>query len=170
MDPAEISAPDLVAVVRAAGQAGLPYVVIGGFAVIAHGHVRATRDSDLLIPDGEDTDRAALSFLGAIHATRVSDEAPVKLADIAEREHLRVNTDHGLVDLLRGGVAPLDFETVHGGATDVVLGDQTVRIASLRSIVGFKRLAGRPQDRADLAELEAIHGKLPIDSIPGLDS
>lgn len=29
--------------------------------------------------------------------------------------------------------------------------------------------AGRPQDRLDLTELEAIHGELPIDPIPGLD-
>lgn len=123
--------------------------MIGGFAVIAHGCVRATRDSDLLIPDGDDADRFALDFLTAIGATRLSDGAPVKPADIAGREHLCVSTDHGLVDLLGG---------------------QTVRIASLRSLVGLKRLADRPQDRADLAELEAIHGKLPIDPIPGLDS
>jgi len=37
-------------------------------------------------------------------------------------------------------------------------------------VVGFKRLAGRPQDRLDLTELEAIHGELPLESIPGLDS
>ena len=44
------------------------------------------------------------------------------------------------------------------------------RFASLRSIVGFKRLADRPQDRRDLEELESFHGELPIDPIPGLDS
>ncbi len=37
-------------------------------------------------------------------------------------------------------------------------------------IGGFKRLAGRPQDRRDLEELEAFHGELPIEPIPGLDS
>lgn len=44
------------------------------------------------------------------------------------------------------------------------------RVAGLASLVGFKRLAGRPQDRADLIELEAIHGELPVDPIPGLDT
>jgi hypothetical protein len=39
----------------------------------------------------------------------------------------------------------------------------------LPSIVGFKRLGGRPQDRLDLSELEALHGELPIGPIPGLD-
>ncbi len=39
------------------------------------------------------------------------------------------------------------------------------------AVVRFlKRLAGRPQDRLDLSELEAIHGELPLEPIPGLDS
>jgi hypothetical protein len=50
------------------------------------------------------------------------------------------------------------------------IGGQTAPIANLRSIVGFKRLAGRPQDKRDLEELEAFHGELPIDPIPGLDT
>ena len=37
-------------------------------------------------------------------------------------------------------------------------------------IGGFKRLAGRPRDRNDLEELEAFHGELPIDPIPGIDT
>lgn len=43
-------------------------------------------------------------------------------------------------------------------------------VAELRSIVGFKRLADRPRDRNDLLALEEIHGKLPVDPIPGLDT
>ena len=42
--------------------------------------------------------------------------------------------------------------------------------ASLRSLVGFKRLAGRPQDRVDLEHLQRVNGDLPIDPIPGLDN
>jgi hypothetical protein len=42
--------------------------------------------------------------------------------------------------------------------------------ASLRSIVGFKRLSDRPRDRNDLLGLAEIHGDLPEDPIPGLDS
>ncbi|HWM54927.1 MAG TPA: hypothetical protein VNO20_06025 [Solirubrobacterales bacterium] len=40
----------------------------------------------------------------------------------------------------------------------------------LQGIAGFKRLARRPQDRIDLEELEAIHGELPVESIPGIDT
>lgn len=36
--------------------------------------------------------------------------------------------------------------------------------------VSLKRLAGRPRDKADLDELREIHGELPIDPLPGVDS
>lgn len=144
-------------------------MVIGGFSVIAHGYVRATRDSDLLIPDGHAADEAAHRFLTSVGAARVRDGQPVELADVAGREHLRVHSRHGLIDLVRGGLPPLDFETVDRAASDVELFGETVRIASLESVVGFKRLAGRPQDDADLRELEAIYGQLPVTPIPGLD-
>jgi hypothetical protein len=55
------------------------------------------------------------------------------------------------------------------GLEHVVIGGFSV-VAALPSVVGFKRLAGRPQDKMDLAELEAIYGELPLDPIPGLDS
>lgn len=101
----EFSGPDLAGVVADAKAVGLDYVVIGGFSVIYHGHVRATKDSDLLVPDGPEADEAS------------------------------------------------------------------VRIAGLASVVGFKRLAHRPDpDRSDLRNLEAIHGPLPIEPIPGLDN
>jgi hypothetical protein len=105
----ELSGPDLAGAVADADAVELDYVVIGGFSVIYHGHVRATKDSDLLVPDGPDADAAVLRFL------------------------------------------------------------ERVRVAALASVVGFKRLAGRPQDRLDLAELEALYGPLPIEPIPGLD-
>jgi hypothetical protein len=144
-------------------------VVIGGFSVVAHGYVRATRDSDLLIPDGRAADEAAYSFLTSIGATRLRDSQPVELEDVAGREHLRAHSRHGLIDLIRGGLPPLDFETVDQSASDVELFGETVRVASLESVVGFKRLAGRPHDHGDLRELEAIYGQLPTMPIPGLD-
>jgi hypothetical protein len=43
-------------------------------------------------------------------------------------------------------------------------------VAGLSSIVGFKRLAGRPRDRNDLIGLAEVHGELPVEPIPGLDN
>jgi hypothetical protein len=71
MAPGEIRGPDLAGVVAAANEVGLEHVVIGGFAVIAHGYFRATKDSDLLVPDGSEADGAILRFLERIGARAV---------------------------------------------------------------------------------------------------
>lgn len=169
MSLAEPSGPDLVGVVRDANKAALPFVVVGGFSVIANGYVRATNDSDLLVPDGADANQAVLRFVQLVDATRGYDGKIVTAEDVGREEHLRLATKHGIVDIMRGGLPPLDYETVAGYAVPTEVGSEVAPIAALRSIIGFKRLAGRPRDRNDLEELKAFHGELPIDRIPGLD-
>jgi hypothetical protein len=170
MPPREPSGPDLSGVVADANAAGLEYVVIGGFSVIYHGYIRATKDSDLLVPDGVEGNEATLRFLGRIDAMRLSDGKRLTAQDVADAENLRVDSRHGIIDIMRGGLPPLDFATVSKRALDFDIEGQHARVASLPSVVGFKRLAARPQDKADLAELEAIYGELPIEPIPGLDT
>ncbi len=67
-----------------------------------------------------------------------SDGKVLAAGDIENANHFRVDSRHGVIDIMRGG---------------------------LRS-VGFKRLANRGQDRLDLEALEQVNGKLPIDPIP----
>jgi hypothetical protein len=166
----EIQGPDLAGVVADATAAGLPHVVIDGFAVIAHGYPRSTKDSDLLVPDGEDGDAAIARFFDLAAARRYSDGKTLTSEDISGAQHLRVETRHGVVDVMRGGLPPLDFDTVSARATTASFRGGEVRVAALASIVGFKRLAGREQDRADLEALERVNGELPFEPIPGLDS
>jgi hypothetical protein len=165
----ELSGPDLSGVVADADAVGLDYVVIGGFSVIYHGYVRATKDTDLLVPDGPEADAAVLRFLEQVDGKRLRDEKVLTSEEVAAAEHLRISSRHGIVDIMRGGLPPLDYDTVARHAETTDWDGQPVRVAALSSVVGFKRLAGRPQDRMDLAELEAIYDRLPVDPIPGLD-
>jgi hypothetical protein len=73
-------------------------------------------------------------------------------------------------DVLRGGLPPLDYETVEKHAIPADYGGVEFLLAGLSSIVGFKRLADRPRDRNDLIGLAEIHGELPLDPIPGVDN
>ena len=162
--------PELDVAAGAMLGAGARFVVIGGFAVIANRFVRATEDVDFLVPDDPANDRRVLAALRKLGGIRQRDAVPVRDEHLLGQEHLRVVTDAGLIDLLRGGTPPLDFETVASDAIQADYGGLVFPVASLRSIVGFKRLADRPQDRQDLERLAEIHGPLPADPIPGLDS
>lgn len=160
--------PDLQATVAALLRAGARFVVIGGFAVIANDYVRATEDVDALIPDDAANDAALDRALLSLGATW-PDGSPFEAGRLGAREHSRVYTSVGILDLLREGVEPLDFDSVARAAMSSDLGDGPFLVAGLESLVAFKRLAGRPRDRNDLQELEARHGPLPIVPIPGLD-
>lgn len=161
--------PELDVAAAAMVEAGARFVVVGGFAVIANRYVRATEDIDLLVPDDADNDRRVLAALHALNGVRYRDSEPLREEHLSSQTHLRATTSAGVIDVMRGGLPPLDFETVAERAMPANFGDVEFLVAGLSSIVGFKRLAGRPRDRNDLEELAEIHGELPSEPIPGLD-
>lgn len=162
--------PDLPGVVAAFTRAAAEHVVIGGFAVIANRHVRATEDIDLLIPEDPGNHPRVQAALEELGARLLVGGAAVSLDLLATRAHLRLDcAEHGVVDLLKEGEAPLDYASVSADAIAVTVQGVPMRFAGLASLVAFKRLAARPRDRADLAELERIHGPLPMLVLPGVD-
>jgi Nucleotidyl transferase AbiEii toxin, Type IV TA system len=164
------ASPELDVAVAAMAAESARFVVVGGFSVIANRFVRATEDIDFLAPDDDDNDRRILKALIALGGTRLRDDEPLEEKHLIDQTHLRAKTDAGVIDIIRGGLPPLDFETVEKRAMRADYGGAEFLVAGLSSIVGFKRLAGRPRDRNDLIGLEEIHGELPVEEIPGLDS
>jgi hypothetical protein len=51
---------------------------------------------------------------------------------------------------------PLPFEIFWSRSEEFNLTGTTVRVASIPDLIHLKRLAGRPQDLADIEKLEAI--------------
>ncbi len=168
-EPVAALDPELDVAVAALVAADARFVVVGGFAVIANRYVRATEDIDILIPDNVENDRRVLTALAQLRGVRFNDGAELSDEHLIGRAHLRAKTDAGLLDVLRGGLPPLDYETVEARSMPADYGGVAFQIAGLSSIVAFKRLANRPRDRNDLAELEEVHGPLPVEPIPGLD-
>ena len=162
--------PELDVAAAAMVEARARFVVIGGFAVIANRFIRATEDVDFLVPDDAANDRRVLTALRGLGGVRLRDEAPLREEHLFGQTHLRAKTRAGVIDIMRGGLPPLDYETVEQRALRADDDGVEFLVAGLSSIVGFKRLAGRPRDRNDLLGLEEIHGELPIEPIPGLDT
>jgi hypothetical protein len=162
--------PELDVAVAAMIEAGARFVVVGGFSVIANRFIRATEDVDFLVPDDAANDQRVLTALLKLDGVRLRDAAPLCDEHLRGQTHLRAKTRAGVIDIMRGGMPPLDYATVEERAMRADDGGVEFLVAGLSSIVGFKRLAGRPRDRNDLLGLEEIHGELPIEPIPGLDS
>jgi len=162
--------PKLDAATSAMVAANADFVVVGGFSVIANRFVRATEDIDFLVPDDDENDRRVLVALLELDGKRLRDGASLEESHLLGQPHLRATTNAGIIDIIRGGLPPLDYETVAARAMRAEYDGVEFLVAGLSSIVGFKRLAGRPRDRNDLIGLEEIHGSLPEEPIPGLDS
>lgn len=79
---------DLKTLCQSLNEHQVKYVVVGGFAVIHLGYIRATGDIDLLVEDSpENTERIrkALSYLKDSEAEKISD------TDLAEYQIVRVS-------------------------------------------------------------------------------
>lgn len=148
--------------------AGVDFVVIGGFAVIAHGYVRATKDIDIVPrPTTENRDALERTLL-SINAQPIEqvdlrpDEMPVQwgIGALSGGGNWALRTDYGRVDILQYIDRVEVVETYSGLWDEAIEADipdvGVVRFASLQHLELMKRVAGRPQDVNDLAQLEAI--------------
>lgn len=159
---------DDAALIRLLNQHSIPYVVVGGWAVITHGYIRYTKDIDVLVQDCDSVASALAVALEKIHAETLHGEAISATTRLPE-QGWQVNTDYGRIDILLEGAPPLDFASVHASAVETNLDGESMRVADLAHLVALKRLAGRPHDRVDIEELEAMYGPLPRLSVPGVD-
>lgn len=147
---------------------GVRFVIVGGLAVGAWGYVRATKDADVMLADGDANWQAAADTLRALDAVRV-DGAPLNFDLLLGRQTVRARTRFGIVDLIPEGLTPIDVATAEDGARAVDVNGRRVHVASLLTLVAMKRLAGRPQDLLDLGALETAHGELPDVDVPGME-
>jgi hypothetical protein len=141
------------------------HIVIGGFAVIAHGHVRPSKDLDIVPePSRGNLERLVVALLDINSANaEVGDFDPSELAmsatrldDLAQGGNFRLTTDLGDLDIMQwaSGIesddlyGELDRQAIEAGVDGVV-----VRVCGLEHLRAMKTAAGRPQDLEDLNRL-----------------
>ena len=149
---------------RALGEAGVDFIVVGGLAVAAHGYGRTTQDLDLVIDfDPENVRDAfrALTVLGYRPRVPVTAEGfcdPVRRGRwIAEKGMTVLNFHSDVhretpIDVFV--TEPFDFREEHRLAlAEELAPGVVVRIVRLSTLIRMKQAAGRAQDLADIAEL-----------------
>lgn len=155
-------------VFRALTAAGVPFVVVGGVAVVLHGHARMTVDLDLVIDLASRPAAAAIDvLLGLGLVPRLPVEAhafadPEQRKQWVEQRNLQVFSMYDPANPLREvdlfATEPIPFHELHADAAKVTVGQVPVRIASLPHLLQLKRQAGRPQDLEDIAALTELQG------------
>jgi hypothetical protein len=140
--------------------AGVDFVVIGGFAAIAHGSVAITRDLDICYstdPENLEALGRGLVELGA-RLRGVAEGVPFTPdgATLKRTQILTLETAEGPLDILADPRGSPGFGTLRERALDVPVAGVVVRVASLEDLLAMKRASGRPKDLLAVEELEAI--------------
>jgi hypothetical protein len=141
---------DLVRLARALNANGARYVLIGGFAVIAHGGGRTTKDIDILVdatPENVGRLRAALQILEDQAVNDVADD------DVGRYAVVRV-ADEIVVDLMSKACG-VDYADAIRDAVVIHLADVPVPVASPATLIRTKDTL-RPSDAADRQFLRAL--------------
>jgi len=148
------AAPNARRILAALGRHGVDYLLIGGFAVNAHGYPRLTRDVDILVP----LDKENFARLAEAIADLGSDDelAPAtwRSGDATRFDtHQGVLRVHRSIDGLRAG-----YDELGERAIEADVGDLRVKVIGYDDLIRIKRAAGRPHDLADIAALEDARG------------
>lgn len=140
------------AVILALNDAGIPYAVCGGFAVIVYGFPRATQDIDLLVRE-EDVDR----LKGVLRVRGFRLDSGAITFNVGQPRQARV---HRLVKVRGDDFLVLDLITFTSRADDPLANRARLDWDGVAvSVVGREELrllkldAGRPKDLEDLRKL-----------------
>lgn len=166
----EISAEEDMAlfepIFSALDAAGARCVVVGGLAVVLHGHPRLTADIDLVLDLEPGAARRAMEAFGKLG---LKPRVPVELmafADPAQREAWIAEKGMTVFNLFSPANPmlsldlfvkdPIPFEQLWARSEAMDLGSVSVRVASIDDLISMKRAVGRPHDLTDIVALEAL--------------
>jgi len=133
------------------------FLLVGAYALAAHGYPRATMDIDIWVmpsPDNADAVLRAIRRFGApLHNLTKADlekEGTVFQIGVAPRR----------IDIITAA-SGLTFAEASSHATAVEIEGIAVRIPSIADLIRNKRASGRTKDIADAEALEELIGAEP---------
>ena len=142
--------PDFKEFIQLLNAHSVRYLVVGGYAVAFHGYPRNTKDIDIWL------------WLDALNVNRLLQaladfgfgSLSLRAADFLQPDQIiQLGYPPARIDLLTT-VPGVDFETCYRTRLEVQVGEVTVSLIDLDNLKRNKRASGRPQDLADLANLE----------------
>ena len=141
---------ELRALTLAFDAAGVEFALCGGLALAVHGHPRATKDIDLIVP----REQIPLARSVARACGFVLSALPMKFSSSGieiERVSKIAGADLLMLDLL---IVNETLGPVWESRRRLPWGAGDLSVVSREGLISMKLAAGRPQDLADLAKLQ----------------
>ncbi|HAH08063.1 MAG TPA: hypothetical protein DCM05_16325 [Elusimicrobia bacterium] len=140
---------DFADFIAALNAQGVEYVIVGGYAVVFHGHVRFTKDIDILV---RPTPRNAKRLMSALKGFGFGGLG-LKESDVRPGNIIQLGRPPNRIDLLMS----IDGVDADAAWDERVMGSflgQTAGFLSKERLIENKKATGRTQDRADAEALE----------------
>jgi predicted nucleotidyltransferase len=144
-------------------EAGVDFVVIGGYAAVIHGSAYVTNDVDVcavLSPDNVARIRKALADLNPVHRQTHRKlsflEVPAPGQPV---QNLDLETDHGIIDIITSVLGVGDFARLRERAMRADVFGVSCAVISLEDLIAAKEAVGRERDILTVKELRAIAAK-----------
>ena len=136
----------------ALNDAEVDYLVVGAYAVAAHGFPRATGDLDIWVranPESAGNLLSALTVFGApMHEVSAADFSSPSIV-------FQIGVPPGRIDILTD-VSGVNFDAAWANRMTVEIDGVKLSIIGRSDLIANKRATGRPKDIADLAFLESV--------------
>jgi predicted nucleotidyltransferase len=130
------------------------FLLIGGYAVIAHGYMRTTGDLDIWVkPDNENRDKLIKSFSNLGYNQESTDY--LHLLDFTDTHVFSVGTQPQKIEFLTK-VNLLDFESSFKDKKEYEFDGLVLPFVNYNDLVLMKMTTGRAKDKADVEELGKI--------------
>ena len=152
--------PDLESLLERLVRNEVAFVVVGGFAAVAHGVSLLTEDVDVccsFAPANLLKLQAALRDLHPVHRMTPA-RLPLSLTpqSCAGLKNLYLDTDYGQLDCLGQVKGVGDYDEVERQSVAVELPFGSCRVLEIDALIQSKEATDRPRDQAAIVQLRAI--------------
>ena len=135
------------------------FVLVGGFAAVAHGVTLVTRDVDICCRFSEENlmrIQSAFADLHPVHRSRPDLALELTAEQCLSLKNLYLKTDLGAVDCLSEVLGVGNFDEVSRHSVEVELPGGRCRILNIEALIRAKQAMNRDHDKITVKHLQKI--------------
>ncbi len=137
------------------------FLLVGAYALAAHGYPRATMDIDFWVQPSPDNAEAVLRAIRRFGAPLHD----LTLADLQKDDTIfQIGVAPRRIDIITGA-SGLQFDDAFRNSVSIEIEGLQVRIPSIDDLIRNKRASGRTKDLADAEALESLKASGPPEEI-----
>ena len=144
--------PDFRDILSAFTEESVDFLVVGAYALAAHGLPRATGDIDLWVrPSAENSERIWKAFEKFGAPMKGLEKSDFESSDLI----VQIGRAPRRIDVITS-VSGLDYDTAWKNRKTIEIEGITIAVLGRSDFIKNKKAVGRPQDIADVKRLESL--------------